>query len=147
MAAIRGLYTYIHLLLKLGKGVPRRPKCKTQFPCPFNVTAALPLPDSLSSSVPVVVVQLLSHVQLFAIPWTAAHQPSLFFTISQSLLKLMSIESVMPSNNLILCNSLLPQSPVFPASGSFQMSWLFASGGQSIVTSASVSVLPMNIQG
>ena len=49
------------------------------------------------------VVQLLSRVQLFATPWIAARQASLSFTISQSLLKLMSIESVMPSNHLILC--------------------------------------------
>ena len=54
-----------------------------------------------------VVVQSLSHVQLFSSPWTAAHQASLSFTVSQSLLKLMSIESVMPSNHLILCLSLL----------------------------------------
>ena len=51
----------------------------------------------------VVVVQSLSHIQLFATPWTATHQASLSFAISQSLLKLMSIESVMPSNHLILC--------------------------------------------
>ena len=51
----------------------------------------------------VVVVQSLSCVQLFETPWTAAHQASLSFTISQSLLKLKSIESVMPSNHLILC--------------------------------------------
>ena len=55
----------------------------------------------------VVVVQLLSHVRLFATPWTAACQASLSFTISQSLLKLMSIESVMPSNHLSLCHPLL----------------------------------------
>ena len=61
------------------------------------------------------------------------------FTISWSLLKLMSIESVMPSNHLILCRPLLcPQS--FPASGSFPMSQLFPSGGQSIGASASASV-------
>ena len=58
----------------------------------------------------VVVVPLLSHVQLFATPWTAAHQASLFLTISLSLLKLMSIESVMPSNHLILTPLL--QSPI-----------------------------------
>ena len=52
-------------------------------------------------------VQLLSRVQLFATPGTAAHQASLFITKSQSLLKLMSVESVMPSNHLILCHSLL----------------------------------------
>ena len=59
----------------------------------------------------VVVVQLLSHVHLSATPWTAARQGSLSFTISQSLL--MSIESMMPSNHLILCRSLLPPS-IFP---------------------------------
>ena len=54
-----------------------------------------------------VIVQLLSHVQLFATPWTAAHQASLSFTNSQSLLKLMSIGLMMPSNHLILCYPLL----------------------------------------
>ena len=83
-------------------------------------------------------VQLLSHVQLFATPWTAAHQASLSFTVSLSLLKLMFIESVMPSNHLILCRlSSCPQS--FPASWSFQMSQLFTSGGQSIGLAASKS--------
>ena len=53
------------------------------------------------------VVQSLSHVQLFATPWTAAHQASLSFTISQSLLKLMSIELMMPFNHLVLCQPLL----------------------------------------
>ena len=62
-----------------------------------------------------VVVQLLSHVWLFVIQWTAAHQSSLFFTISQSLLKLMSIESVMPSNHLILCRPLLLPPSIFPS--------------------------------
>ena len=60
-------------------------------------------------------VQSLSHVQLFATPWTAAHQASLSFTISQSLLKLMSIELVMPSNHLILCYPLLLLPSVFPS--------------------------------
>ena len=53
------------------------------------------------------VVQLISHVWLFVNPWTIAHQASLSFSISQTLLKLMSIESVMPSNHLILCHPLL----------------------------------------
>ena len=66
-----------------------------------------------------VVVQLLSCVQLFVNPWTAAHQASLSFTISQSLLKLMSIESVMPSNHLILCHPLLLLPSVFPGSRVF----------------------------
>ena len=54
-----------------------------------------------------VVVQLLSHVRFFVTPWTSAHQASLSFTISQSLLKLMSIDLVMPSNHHILCCPLL----------------------------------------
>ena len=60
-----------------------------------------------------VIVQSLSHVQLFATLWTAALQPSLSFTISRSLLKLMSVESVMLSNHLILCHPLVLPS-VFP---------------------------------
>ena len=59
------------------------------------------------------VVQLLSNVQLFATLWTAACQASLSFTISQNFLKLMSIESVMPSNHLILCCPLLLLLPIF----------------------------------
>ena len=61
-----------------------------------------------------VVVQLLSHVQLFATPWTAACQASLSITISQSLLKLMFNELVMPSNHIILCHPLLLQPSIFP---------------------------------
>ena len=60
-------------------------------------------------------VESLSHVQLFATPWTAAHQASLSITNSQSLLKLMSIKSVMPSNHLILCHPLLLLPSVFPS--------------------------------
>ena len=58
---------------------------------------------------------MLSHVQLFVTPWTAAHQASLSFTVSQSLLKLMSIESVMPSNHLIFCHPLLLLLSIFPS--------------------------------
>ena len=61
----------------------------------------------------IVAVQLLSHVQLFVTPWTAAHQASLSFTISWSLLKLVSIKSVMPSNHLILCHPLLLLPSIF----------------------------------
>ena len=60
-------------------------------------------------------VQWLSHVQLFVTPWTAAHQASLSITNSQSLLKLMSIKSVMPSNHLIFCHPLLLLPSVFPS--------------------------------
>ena len=59
--------------------------------------------------------QLLSHVQLFATPWSAARQASLSITNSRSLLKLMSIESVMPSNHLILCHPLLLLPSIFPS--------------------------------
>ena len=62
-----------------------------------------------------VVVQLLSRVQLFEIPWTTACQAFLSLTISQSLLRLMSIESVMPSNHLILCCPLLLLPSFFPS--------------------------------
>ena len=91
-------------------------------------------------------VQSLSHVLLFATQWTAARQASLSFTISQSLLKLMSIESVMPStiSSSVVHFFFCLQS--FPTSESFQMGLFFASGGQSIGVSVSTSVLPMNIQ-
>ena len=62
----------------------------------------------------VIVVQSLSHIWLFATPWTAACQASLSFTISQSLLKLMSTESVMPFNHLIRCHPLLLLPSIFP---------------------------------
>ena len=79
--------------------------------------------------------------------WTAASQTSLSFTTSQNLLKLMSIESVMPSNHLVFCHRLLlPSTQSFPSSGTFLMSQLFTLGGQSIVVSASKSVLPLNTQ-
>ena len=94
-----------------------------------------------------VVVQSLSHIWLFATPWTTAHQASLFFTISVSLLKLMHIESVMPSNHLILCHPLLLLPSLFLSIMSFLVSQLFASGGQSTEASASASVLPMTSQG
>ena len=70
----------------------------------------------------------------------------LSITNSQSLLKLMSIESVMPSNHLILCYPLLLPHSSFPASGSFPVSQFFTSGGQSIGVSASASVPSVNIQ-
>ena len=67
-------------------------------------------------------VQLLSHVQLFATPWTAACQASLSITNPQSLLKLTSIVSVMPSNHLILCPPLLLLLSIFPSIRVFPMS-------------------------
>ena len=88
-----------------------------------------------------VVVQALIHIQLFAAPWTAACEASLSFTISWHLLKLMSIESVMLSNYLILCHPLLLLPSIFPSHRPFPVSWLFASGGQSIKASVSASIL------
>ena len=79
-------------------------------------------------------------------PWTAACQASLSITNSRSLLRLMSIESVMSSNHLILCCPFSSCLQSCPALGSFQMSQFFTSGGQSIGVSASASVLLMNIQ-
>ena len=96
----------------------------------------------------VVIVQLLSPAQIFAIPWTVAWQDFLSFALSWSLLRLMSVEPVMLSNHLILCYpfSSCPQSS-FQASGSFPMSQIFTLGDQGIGASALASVLPMNIQG
>ena len=89
-------------------------------------------------------MQSLNRVRLFETPWIQAHQASLSSTVSQNLLKFMSIASVMPANHLILCHPFSFCLQSFPSSRSFPMSWLFASGGQSI--GALASVLPMNIQ-
>ena len=91
-------------------------------------------------------VQSLSHIWPFATPWTVAHQASLSITNSWGLLKLRFIESVMPSNHLIVCGSCLLLPSIFPSIKSFQMSQFFISCGQSIGFSASTSVLPTNIQ-
>ena len=81
-----------------------------------------------------------------ATPWIAACQASLSIMNSWSLLKLMSIKLVMPSNHLIFCHSLLLQPSIFPSIRVFSNESFFISGGQSIEVSALVSVLPMNIQ-
>ena len=101
--------------------------------CLWDLYVRRPTMDQFSS------VQSLSPLRLFATPWTAAHQASLSITNSQSWLKLMSIELVMPSNQSL-------DLPSFPASGSFPMSQFLTSGGQSIGVSALASVLLMNIQ-
>ena len=96
---------------------------------------------------PVPSIQSPSHVQLFKTPWIAARQASLSITNSQSLLKLMSIELVMPSN---ISSSVVPFASClqsFPASESFPMSQLFAWGGLSIGVSALASFLPKQSQG
>ena len=107
------------------------------------------LPDSFVSVVlitlcPFSSVQSLSCV--FSTPWTAALQASLSITNSWSLLKLMSIESVMPFNHFILCHPLLLLHSIFPSIRVYSNEWFFRSDSQSIGVSASASVLPMNIQ-
>ena len=91
------------------------------------------------------VVQSLKSCPALCNPVDVARQAPLSSTVSQSLLKLMPIESVMPST-ISSSAALFFCLQFFPASGSFPMSWLFASGGQSVGVSASASVLPMNIQ-
>ena len=91
----------------------------------------------------IVVVHLLSDVQLFATPWTTACQAPLSFTTSWSLLKVMSIESAMPSSHLILCHLLLLLPPILPSIRVFSNESTFC---MSIGTSALASVLPMNTQ-
>ena len=93
-----------------------------------------------------VAVQSLSHVQLFVSSWTVAHESPLFSSIYQSLLRFMSIKSMIPSNHVILYFSLLLLTSVFTISQPFPKSKFFASGGQHIGAPASTSALPVNIQ-
>ena len=88
-----------------------------------------------------------SVVWLCATPWSVARQDSLSITTSWSLPRLMCIESVMPSNQLILCHPLLLLPSIFPSITSFPMSGLFASGSQNLGALASAAVLPMNSHG
>ena len=91
-------------------------------------------------------VQSLSCAQPFETPWTAAHLASMSITNSWSLLKFMSIESVMPSNHFILCRPLFLLPLVFPSIRVFSNEPVLCISDQTIGVSASVSVLPMNIQ-
>ena len=121
------------------------------WPCHFSSTQGLGIYCSLSGRISppphrrliplwFAVVQLPSCVRLFGTSWTAAHQAFLSSIISQSLLKFTSIESVMPSNHLILCHPFFSSPQSFPASGSFPMCRLFTSGGQNVGASASALV-------
>ena len=92
-------------------------------------------------------VHLFSRVQLFVTPWTSACKASLSITNSRSLLKLMSIQLVMPSNRLILCCPLLLLPSIFPSIRVFSKEPLLWIRWPIIGVSASASVLPMNIQG
>ena len=110
--------------------------------CPSKTGRAAP--GNMVTCLYISSVQLLSRVQLFVIPWTVAHQASLSITNFWSLLKLMSIKSVMPHNHLILCHPLLLLPSIFPSIRVFSNET--ASDDQNIGVSASASVLPMNIQ-
>ena len=111
---------------------------------PFQVSQLPSLPFLLLF---VVAVQSLSRVQLLATAWIAAHQASLSFTISQSLLKLLFFELMLPSNHLILCHPPLLLPSIFPSSRVFSNESALCIRWQSIGASASASILPMNIQG
>ena len=102
-------------------------------------------PQYTEASLLLFIVQSLNHVQLFETPWPAAHQASLSFTISQSLLRFTSTELVMPSSNLILCCRLFLPS-TFPSISLFQ--WIGCLHQvANIGASALASVLPVNSQG
>ena len=91
-------------------------------------------------------VQSLSHIQLFATPWTVTCQACLSITISQSLLKLMPIESVIPSNHVIFCRPLLLLPSICPRVMVFSKESVLCIRWPKIVASASASILPMTIQ-
>ena len=91
-------------------------------------------------------VQSFSHVWLFVTPWTAARQASLSITYSQSLLRLMSIESVMPSNHLNLCRPLLLLPSIFPSIRVFSNESVLRIRWPKYWSFSSASVLPMNTQ-
>ena len=112
-----------------------------------RIFVILPMYPNTQNTVSVQFTSVLSlnHVWLFATPWIAARQASLSITNSQSLLKLRSIESVIPSNSLILCHPLLPTS-IFPSIRVFSNESVLHIRCQSTGVSASASVLPMNIE-
>ena len=97
----------------------------------------------LSYYLSTIIVQFLSHIQIFATPWTAARQPSLSFTVSQSLLKLMSVESVMLFNCLILCHPLLLLPSIFSSIRVFSSDWVLCIKWLKYWT-FSVSISPSN---
>ena len=114
----------------------------TCFKCSWNYSRS----NALSSFVVAGCYLLFSQSsQLFVIPWTAAYHAFLSFTFSQSLFKLKSIGSVMPSNHFVLYHPLLLLQS-FPASECFAMSWLFTSDSHNIGASASASAPPVNFQ-
>ena len=111
--------------------------------CPLSWNSELLLMPS--SPVPVV-VQSLGHAWLSVTLWIAAHQASLFFTISRSLLKLMFMEPVMPSNHLFLCHLLLLLTSIFPSIRVFSSESVLQIRWPKHWSLVSASVLPMKIQ-
>ena len=109
------------------------------FMIPLGLGTNLAFIPSVSS------VQSLSRILLFATPWTAACQASSSITNSQSLLRLLSMELVMPSNHLILCRPLLLLPPIFPNIRVFSNESVPHTGGQNIWASALATTLTMNI--
>ena len=103
-------------------------------------------PESVTTLLTISSVQSLSHVWLFAIPWTPAHQDSLSIINSWSLLRLTSFKWVMPSNHLILCRPLLLPPSAFPSIKVFSNGLVLHIRWPSIGASASASVLPVNSQ-
>ena len=134
------IYIYMHIYIlfqilfrnRLLQDIQYSSQCYTVNPCCLSTLYIVQFSRSVVSD--------------SATPWTAEHQTSLSITISRSPPKPMSIESVMPSNHLILCHSPLVLPSIFPSIRVFSNESVFASGGQSIGVSASTSVLPMNTQ-
>ena len=124
-----------------------RPRFRTHISCLLHWQAgSLPLAPVPPGKTPnIMLLLLLSHVQLLR-PHGLQHTRLPHPAPSPSLVKHISIESVMPFKHLILCCPLLLRPQSLPASGSFPMNWLFKSGGQSNAAAASASVLQMNIQ-
>ena len=122
----------------------------TSFSCrispPVSCEGSWKMVTPVFSSVQFSSVQSLSPVWLFVTPWTAALQASLSITTSWSLLKLMSIVSVMPSTHLILCHLLLLLPSIFPSIRVFSNESVLCIIWPKIGASASASVLPMNVQ-
>ena len=124
-----------------------RKKFKTVFTISSPNIYLFSIPLGQDNSLYLPIVQSLSYIWFFPTPWTIECQASLSFTISWSVFRLISIESEMRYNYLILCHPLLLLPSIFPSIRVYTVSWLFASGGQIIGASASASVLPRNIHG
>ena len=122
------------------------PVCKFSYFLISEKYLSLIFHDSICYAFCISSVQSHNLVRLFATPWTATHEASLSITNSQSLLKFMSVESVMPSSHLILCPPLLLLPSVFPSISVFSNKSVVCIRQPNTGVSPSASVLPMNIQ-